>query len=130
MKKKNNNEEKKDENKYVNQLKKFGGFMKKSIFTAGKVVKETSVKGYNYVKEKTLDKKKEDDIRDDVWLNYMDNIDSNRNMNNNNNGNNNNFNNYNQNNNNNFNNYNQNNNNNYNQNNNFNNQMSYYSQNN
>jgi hypothetical protein len=39
-------------NKYVEGLKKFGGAMKKGIFTAGKVVKENTVKGINFVKEK------------------------------------------------------------------------------
>ena len=39
-------------NKYVEGLKKFGGAMKKGIVTAGKVVKENTVKGINFVKEK------------------------------------------------------------------------------
>ena len=39
-------------NKYVEGIKKFGGAMKKGIFTAGKVVKENTVKGFNFVKEK------------------------------------------------------------------------------
>lgn len=43
---------KENSNKYVEGLKKFGGVMKKGIFTAGKVVKENTVKGFNFVKEK------------------------------------------------------------------------------
>ena len=39
-------------NKYIEGLKKFGGAMKKGIVTAGKVVKENTVKGINFVKEK------------------------------------------------------------------------------
>ena len=41
-----------NDNKYFAGLKKIGGVMKKGIFAAGKVVKETTVKGINYVKEK------------------------------------------------------------------------------
>jgi len=42
----------KNGNKYLEGLKKFGGVMKKGIFAAGKAVKETTVKGINFVKEK------------------------------------------------------------------------------
>ena len=46
------NLETKEPNKYVEGLKKIGGVMKKGIFTAGKVVKDNTVKGINFVKEK------------------------------------------------------------------------------
>ena len=39
-------------NKYVEGLKKIGGAMKKGIFTAGSFVKDNTVKGINFVKEK------------------------------------------------------------------------------
>ena len=39
-------------NKYVEGLKKFGGVMKNGLFTAGKAVKDSTVKGFNFVKEK------------------------------------------------------------------------------
>ena len=42
----------KNNNKYVEGLKKIGGVMKKGIVTAGKVVREKTVKGINFVKEK------------------------------------------------------------------------------
>ena len=49
-------------NKYVEGLKKFGGAMKKGIFTAGKVMKDNTVKGINFVKEK-VHKDKNNEIR-------------------------------------------------------------------
>ena len=133
----NINQEEKNRHKYVKELKKFGGFMKKHIFSAGKMVKNSTIKGYNYVKDKVNNEEKtKDKVHDEVFKNYMDNIDSNNmKYNYQNNQNNNNFNNKNYNNsfndqNNKFNNNNQNNNNINNQNNNYNNQNNNFNNNN
>ena len=69
----NDNNNNKEKNKYLQELKKFGGFMKKGIYSAGRAVKSGTIKGYNYVKEKVSDENK---ARDEAWENYMDNIDS------------------------------------------------------
>ena len=121
--KNNNNKNKnKEKNKYIKEIGKVGGMMKKGIFNMGKAVRNSTIKGYNFIKNKVENKDKEEEIHDEVWGDYMDNIDSNSNYNQNNFNSNNNYNNYNQ-----GNNYN-NNYNNYNQGNNFNNQ--YYNYNN
>ena len=95
------NQQNKDENKYVKELKKIGGFMKKGIFNAGKAVKNSTVKGYNYMKDKVNNNdnknkvnkaNNEEEIHDEVFKNYMDNIDNRNNyQNSNNNSRNNNF---------------------------------------
>ena len=47
-------------NKYVEGLKSLGGVLKKGILTAGKVVKDNTVKGINFVKEKVHSDKNTD----------------------------------------------------------------------
>ena len=94
----------KGENKYIHGIKKFGGIMKSGIFNAGKVIKKNSLKGYNYVKEKiNKDEDKMNNNSEEIWSNYMNNLEyndkinyqNNQNKNNNyNNNNNNNYNNY------------------------------------
>ena len=120
----NNNNHNKENNKYIKGMEKVGGMMKKGIFSMGKAVKNSTVKGYNFIKNKVENKTKEEEIHNEVWADYMDNLDSNSNFNQNNfNCKNNNYNNYNQ-----GNNYN----NNYNQGNNYNNnynQGNYYNNN-
>ena len=80
----NYNQQNKDENKYVKGLKKFGGFMKKGIFNAGKAMKNNTIKGYNYMKEKVYNNdnknkvNREEIIHDEVFKDYMDNIDNNK----------------------------------------------------
>ena len=105
---KNNNQAKntnenhhKGENKYIHGIKKFGGIMKSGIFTAGKAIKKNSLKGYNYVKEKiNKDEDKMNNNSEEIWSNYMKNLEHNNesnfqnNQDNNNNNNNNNYNNY------------------------------------
>ena len=53
-----NNVQNNDNKKYIQELKKFGGFMKKGIAIAGKMVKESTIKGYNYVKDKVNNEEK------------------------------------------------------------------------
>ena len=86
------NQQNKDENKYVKELKKFCGFMEKGIFTAGKAVKNSTVKGYNYMKDKVNNNdnknkvnkvNKNEELHDEVFKNYMDNIDNRNNYQNN-----------------------------------------------
>ena len=61
--------------------------MKKGIFTAGKAVKNSTIKGYNFVREKVnhnenKPKDKEDkEIQDEAYINYMNSINP-KNMNN------------------------------------------------
>ena len=97
-----NIEEPSTKEKYKENLIKFGGFMKKGIINMGMAVKNSSIKGYNYVKEKMNDdkSKKKLNSKDEkgIWDNYMNSLDNyNKNPNNsqNNNQNNNNKNNYN-----------------------------------
>jgi hypothetical protein len=77
-------------NKYIEGLKKIGGAMKKGIFTASKVVKENTVKGINFVKEKVHKDKKIDTNQNKINSNVKDFSGSSDNYYNNNNFNNNN----------------------------------------
>ena len=77
-------------NKYIEGLKKIGGVMKKGIFTASKVVKENTVKGINFVKEKVHKDKKIDTNQNKINSNVKDFSGSSDNYYNNNNFNNNN----------------------------------------
>jgi hypothetical protein len=68
----------KGENKYIHGIKKFGGIMKSGIFNAGKVIKKNSLKGYNYVKEKiNKDEDKMNNNSEEIWSNYMNNLEHN-----------------------------------------------------
>ena len=97
-----NNNDNKEENKYLKRIKTFGDTMKKgfysvenSVVNAGKTIKESTIKGYNYVKEKinkNEDKEKENkDNKDNMNKNlneqnnqsgniYNNNINNNRNI--------------------------------------------------
>jgi len=84
----NNNNKKNDEknynkepNKYIKGMEKVGGMMKKGIFNMGKAVKNSTIKGYNFIKNKVENKSKEEEIHNEVWGDYMDRIDSNSNYN-------------------------------------------------
>ena len=105
----NNKNNNKENNKYIKGMEKVGGMMKKGIFSMGNAVKNSTIKGYKFIRNKVDNKDKEEDIHNEVWEDYMDNLDSNSNYNQNNfNYNNYNYKNYNQGNNNNYNNnYNQ-----------------------
>ena len=54
-------QENKNKNKNISGLKNFGGKLKKGIFSAGKAVKENTVKGINFVKDK-VNKNKNNDL--------------------------------------------------------------------
>ena len=63
------------ENKYYKGLKMWGQKVKKGLYTAGKAVKNNTIKGYNYVKDKynhNNNNKKEEDSS--IWQSYVDNI--------------------------------------------------------
>ena len=77
----NNNNNNKELNKYIKGMEKVGGMMKKGIFNVGKAVKNSTVKGYNFIKNKVENKSKEEEIHNEVWGDYMDKIDSNNNYN-------------------------------------------------
>ena len=55
------NDQNDQNNKYVEGIKKFGGKIKKGIFTAGKAVKDKTIKGLNFVKDK-VNKDKNDNF--------------------------------------------------------------------
>ena len=80
----NNNNNNKEPNKYVKKMEKVGGMMKKGIFNVGKAVKNSTVKGYNFIKNKVENKSKEEEVHNEIWGEYMDRIDSNNNYNQNN----------------------------------------------
>ena len=77
----NNNKNNKDPNKYIKGMEKVGGMMKKGIFNVGQAVKNSTIKGYNFIKNKVENKSKEEEIHNEVWGDYMDRIDSNNNYN-------------------------------------------------
>ena len=80
----NKSEEKKEdkENRYFKNIKKFTGFVKKSITTVGKKVKDGTYKGYNFVKDKvsknedkSKEKKSNDKEDNEAAINFMNNVD-------------------------------------------------------